>query len=438
MGSMERIFVCVAVFLLGFAVPSWATGCGGSDAGAARFSDLRAVVISPVAPTLYDGERDDEALYGMVAEILKDKDENGLYEVRMQYGYETLIEESHLRIVSKAEADAWRASVTHQVIAPFADVLPGADTAAYPPLVTLPRGAYLKVGAPDAEDPRWVRAELFGGAAGWIRKEMVRPVRTWGALDEAQTRANLDADARLYLGTSYRWGGKTPYGVDCSGFSAMVYMLNGLDIYRNSRPEAGYPIALMHLEGTSDDRYTPETLARAKPGDLIFWSGHVGVYLGDGKYVHANGSSYDTRVNSLLSGDADYREDLARPSAVYAWGTAYPERPGEIVIKDFYALPFVSGDVTGYRFYVRADGYTPNRAILYPEGKGGPTVEVSRTRRMLYDSPKSTHRDVPTYFYGASGSCRPAVVLVNDAGWRPDGKTVSSDLFEMAQPLVVP
>ena len=87
MGSMERIFVCVAVFLLGFAVPSWATGCGGSDAGAARFSDLRAVVISPVAPTLYDGERDDEALYGMVAEILKDKDENGLYEVRMQYGY---------------------------------------------------------------------------------------------------------------------------------------------------------------------------------------------------------------------------------------------------------------------------------------------------------------------------------------------------------------
>ena len=41
-------------------------------------------------------------------------------------------------------------------------------------------------------------------------------------------------------------------------------MLNGLDIYRNSQPEIGYPIALMHLAGTSDDRYTPETLARAK------------------------------------------------------------------------------------------------------------------------------------------------------------------------------
>lgn len=108
------------------------------------------------------------------------------------------------------------------------------------------------------------------------------------------------------------------------------------------------------------------------------------------------------------------------------------------MVRDFYALPFVSGDVTGYRYYVRADGYTPNRAVLYPEGKDGPAVEIGSTRRMLYDSPKSTHRNVPTYFYGASGSYRPAIVLVNDAGWRPDGKTISSDLVEMAQPIVVP
>ena len=437
MGSAERVFVCVAAFLLMFSLPAWATGCSG-DKAAAGFSDLRGVVISPMAPTLHDGERDDEALYGMVAEILKDKDEKGLYEVRMQYGYETLIGESHLGIVSKAEAEAWRASVTHQVIAPFADVLPGADTAAYPPLVTLPRGAVLKVGAPDAEDPRWVRAELFGGVAGWVRREMVRPLRRWGDGDEAETRAKLTEDARLYLGTSYRWGGKTPCGVDCSGFTAMVYMLNGMDVYRNSRPEVGYPIALMHLEGTSDDRHTPETLSRARPGDLIFWSGHVGLYLGDGKYVHANGSSYDTRIDSLLPGDPEYREDLARPSAIYAWGTAYPERPEEIVVKDFYALPFVSGDVTGYRYYVRADGYTPNRAVLYPEGRDGPALEIARTRRMLYDSPKSTHRDVPVHFYGKPGSYRPAIVLVNDTGWRPGGRTISSDIVEMASPIVVP
>ena len=175
MNGMERVLACAAVFLLGFAVPARATGCGGDSKGP-QFSDLRAVVISAMAPTLYDGERDDEALYGMIAEILKDKDEKGLYEVRMQYGYETLIEEAHLRIVSKREAEAWRASVTHQVIAPFADVLPGAATEAYPPVITLPRGAYLKIGAPDAEDPRWVEAELFGGTKGWIRKEMVREI----------------------------------------------------------------------------------------------------------------------------------------------------------------------------------------------------------------------------------------------------------------------
>ena len=75
MNGMERVLACAAVFLLGFAAPAWATG--GGDSKAVQFSDLRAVVISAVAPTLYDGERDDEALYGMIAEILKDKDEKG-------------------------------------------------------------------------------------------------------------------------------------------------------------------------------------------------------------------------------------------------------------------------------------------------------------------------------------------------------------------------
>ena len=96
------------------------------------------------------------------------------------------------------------------------------------------------------------------------------------------------------------------------------------------------------------------------------------------------------------------------------------------------------GSITGYRFYVRADGYAPNRAILYPEGRDGPAVEIGRTRRMLYDAPKSAHKDVPTYFYTKPGSYRPTIVLVNDAGWRPDGKTIDSGLVEMARPIVVP
>ena len=55
--------------------------------GADGSGDLWAVVTAPMASTLYDGERDDEVLYGMVGEVLTDKDDQGLYSVRMQYGF---------------------------------------------------------------------------------------------------------------------------------------------------------------------------------------------------------------------------------------------------------------------------------------------------------------------------------------------------------------
>ena len=56
---------------------------------------------------------------------------------------------------------------------------------------------------------------------------------------------------------------------------------------------------------------------------------------------------------------------------------------------------------------------------------------------MLYDNPASEHKDVPVYFYPKPGSYRPALVLVNDEGYRPEGKTISSDLTEMTEPIAV-
>ena len=56
---------------------------------------------------------------------------------------------------------------------------------------------------------------------------------------------------------------------------------------------------------------------------------------------------------------------------------------------------------------------------------------------MTYDSPSSEHKDVPVYFYSKPGDYRPAVLLVNDEGYRPSGKTISSGVFEMREPLAV-
>lgn len=95
-----------------------------------------------------------------------------------------------------------------------------------------------------------------------------------------QNTENLINTAYSYLNTPYLWGGKNPLGVDCSGFSQMVYHINGYTIQRDASLQAkeGELVAF---------------LSEAKPGDLAFFDNekgnitHVGIILEDGKIIHA-------------------------------------------------------------------------------------------------------------------------------------------------------
>ena len=404
--------------------------CACASAG-----EYMAVVTAPFAPLFAeDGTLDDEVLYGLTVNATPSGD---VVLLEMPYGADPAAYDS-VRLVSREKAEEWRASVTHTVIAPFADVQAEPKTSSSPPIITLPRGALLGIGEVNSDDERYVEAILFGGVRGWIRRPLVRELRTWNANGEEHTRRNLVEDALLYLGTSYRWGGRTPEGVDCSGLVHLAYALNGLEVFRNSPPETGFPIALKHVPGTSDDLHTLETLKSVKPGDTIHFSGHVGMYLGNGKFIHANGSDFSTTIASLISGDEGYREDIARPSEINTFGTAFPDEPEKLTVREFYALPCTLGNITGYRFYVRADGYAPNRAVLYPEGRDGPAIVLSEDAdmwRFVYSGRDSDK--APAYFYSKPGEYTPAVELINDEGYRPSGRTITSGIVEMSEPLKV-
>ena len=126
---------------------------------------------------------------------------------------------------------------------------------------------------------------------------------------EEKFRRKVVECAKGYLGCQYRWGGKAADGIDCSGVVFMVYLMNGVLIWRDADIREGYPMKAIWREG--EEMCLVEE--RAKTGDLLFWRGHVGMYLGDGRYLHCTGHErvFGCRVNSLRRGDEDFREDLA-------------------------------------------------------------------------------------------------------------------------------
>ena len=118
--------------------------------------------------------------------------------------------------------------------------------------------------------------------------------------NEQELRKRVTESACEFLGTQYRWGGKSSQGIDCSGLVFMSYLDQGILIYRDANLMEEYPVREIQRE-------------ELKKGDLIFFPGHVAMYLGEEKYIHATGyvkTPYVT-INSLRETDPDFRADLA-------------------------------------------------------------------------------------------------------------------------------
>ena len=119
------------------------------------------------------------------------------------------------------------------------------------------------------------------------------------AVREEAFREGIVASAREFLGTQYRWGGKSSQGIDCSGLAFMSYLDNGLLIYRDASIEACYPVKKISVDAL-------------KKGDLIFFPGHVAIYLGEERYIHSTGYAKTpcVTINSFRKEDPDFRADL--------------------------------------------------------------------------------------------------------------------------------
>ncbi len=135
-------------------------------------------------------------------------------------------------------------------------------------------------------------AEIISGEAIDVREIVTRfPLDAMAIAQTASSR---------YAGTSYMWGGVTPWGCDCSGFVQRVFQLHGIPLPRDAWQQA--------LHGVAVSDYAIDAHA---PADLLFFSDrddrrvtHVGVSLGDGRMAHSGLARGGVVIEHLDADDA--------------------------------------------------------------------------------------------------------------------------------------
>ena len=261
---------------------------------------MKAIVNVPVCPLYEKPTRQstvtDEVLYGMVVEI-EDEVMPGWLKVKTHYRYEGIVCDEDLLLDDEA-VELWEAAPKKVVLNKnFCDILSDPKVQGWIK-TTLPLGSLVSpIG--DAEDG-WQLVQLADGETGYVMAPILGQYHTAPVSDDEETlRKELVNTAMRFKNTHYRWGGKSTNGIDCSGLCSASYMLCGILIYRDASIVEGFPIREITME-------------QIKPADLLFFPGHVAMYLGDGRYCHSTAKSNGFAINSLDPDAPDYREDLAK------------------------------------------------------------------------------------------------------------------------------
>lgn len=244
-------------------------------------------------------ERVSQALLGEAARILEEKD--NWARVRMEHdGYLGWMHLSALYCCDRSQALAYQAACQSMVQVELLNAV--SSPGDWEICGKIPFGVRLQV------QDRFSSQALIclpDGRLWWVEDAGLLPSERWPKPDADGIAFTLKLVQRL-VGVPYLWGGRTPFGYDCSGLAGNFWRFMGVNLPRDADQQycSGSPV-----EGTP------------APGDLLFFGEHqdddpvsrhgnithVAISLGGDRMIHANGSAWEVSYNSLDPSSPEYR-----------------------------------------------------------------------------------------------------------------------------------
>ena len=269
--------------------------------GAQHFGVVTVSVATMKSKPSHPSELGNQLMMGMPVKVLKK--ENGWYFAQsLDDRYLGWMEPDHIAIMTREALDAFHAAPRLVITSLFTIVReqPAATAAAVSDVVM---GDILLGGESKGG---WVAAQLPDGRKGYVEAGAVEGFTAWKAA-RAVTPDNIEKTARLFVGVPYLWGGTSPKGFDCSGFTKTVFRANGYELQRDADQQAGQGEAVS-MDGD---------LAQLRKGDLVCFGPragvtritHIGIYLGGKLFIHCAGK---VKLNSFDPASPIYSDSLLK------------------------------------------------------------------------------------------------------------------------------
>lgn len=217
---------------------------------------------------------------------------NKWYRVQTPDNYIGWMDFAELQLLNKPEMDKWKSSKRY-FFNHISGVILDSPQKKGNTVSDIVLGALIEV---EKTKKKFLEMKFPDGRKGFVRKADCISFENWDNLQANEPA--IEKESKKMMGFPYLWGGTSSKGIDCSGFTKIVFFTQGIVLARDASQQAKYG----EMVDFSD-------LNNLQPGDLLFFGRsaqritHVGIHLGNGDFIHASGKVH---ISSIIPGNPKF------------------------------------------------------------------------------------------------------------------------------------